>query len=111
MTDENYWNECERTTGAHRGKAGEKTAKTIGRPGAWTLKARCGGELLVGCCLRAKSDFNESSAIDHEGRPALHVAVCEHQTVKGASSRSRAIKQARKPAEWCDLCSAAIAAL
>ena len=110
MELENYWNECERTTGPHRGKPGAKTAKVIGRPGAWTLKLRCNGALLVGCCEKAKSDFNESSAIDHEGRPAEHIAVCEHMTVKGAASRARAIKQARKPYKWCDLCSAAIAA-
>ena len=104
---ENYWENCKRMTGAHKGKEGAKIAREIGRDGAWTLKARGDHKILVGCLFREKSEFHETGVTDHEGRPAKHIAVCAHGLIVGASTRRRAIAAARdlaKPKSKCARC-------
>ena len=88
---ENYWNECEKHTGA----ATTATAETIGKEGAWTLKARGPAKILVGCVVKAESEF--------AGRRVRgeHLAVCDHGRIKAATSRRAAIKEAKRSPAWC----------
>ena len=102
---ENYWENCKRTTGAHIGKAGTKPAKSIGKDGAWTLKARGEHKLLVGCLVRAKSEFSGSSIRDEKGLPARHISVCEHGKILGGkSTRRKAIDLCKAEPRNCAQC-------
>ena len=102
---ENYWSNCKRTTGAHIGRAGTKVADEIGRDGAWTLKARGEHKILVGCLVRAKSEFAGRSIRDEKGQPARHIAGCEHGKILGGmSTRRKAIDLAKHEPRNCAQC-------
>ena len=102
---ENYWENCKRTTGAHIGREGKKTAAAIGRDGAWTLKARGEHKILVGYLVRANSDFSGRSIRDEKGAPARHIAVCEHGKILGGkSTRRKAIDLAKHEPRNCASC-------
>ena len=109
-----FWAGATITTGAHLGKDGVKTAKTIGRSGAWTLKSRRRVGVRVGCIFIDKSDNREELQTKAGRVPsksgmmvaASHAAVCDHHSVKGARSRKLAIAQTKKSDEWCALCDA-----
>ena len=99
---ENYWNECEKHTGA----ATEATAEIIGKEGAWTVKSRGPAKIEVGCLVKAESEF-----ASRRGR-GEHIAVCEHGRVsKAVSSRRAAIKEAKRSPSWCAKCRDIVAAL
>ncbi len=108
---ENYWEGAEHKTGAHLGKKGPKTARAVGRAGAWTLKARGAAKIQVGCAYRAKSEFANLTTCHQTKMPAEHVTICEHGVAVGAKTRKVAIDLAKKSAEWCDQCKARVAAL
>jgi len=101
MENENYWNECEKHTGA----ATSATAEKIGKDGAWTLKSRGQAKILVGCVVKAESEF--------AGRRVrgMHLAVCEHGRIKASPSRRGAIIEAKRSPDWCAKCRDIVAAL
>ena len=112
LETENYWENCERKTGAALGKLGVKTAKSIGAKGAWTLKYRGKAKILVGCMRRVDSEWADKSILNEKkDRVAEHVTVCEHGVAVGASSRKVAIKRAKESAKWCEKCAARTATL
>ena len=112
ISEENYWSDCERMTGAAKGKSGVKTAKEIGVAGAWTLKARGKAKILVGCLRKSESEWADMSILsEKKDRVAEHVTVCEHGVVVGASSRRVAIMRAKVSDQWCEKCAARVAAL
>lgn len=107
----NIYSDCKVGTGAHIGKAGVKTAKLIGLPGAWSLKLRHSHGLMVGCIHLVDSAHADSPLKDSKGQPARHAALCQHDTLSaGCRTRRDAIVLARHSEKWCAECASALEA-
>ena len=101
-----FWSEATKQPhGSHEGEEGILHAQSIGVPGAWTLKHRQGGSILVGGIFLETSDYSDKELLDEKGNEAKHAAVCDHGTFKGASTRVEAISFCRTSPTWCDECS------
>ena len=97
--------------GPHTGEEGDKTAEKIGVPGAWDIGRRENG-LWTGAVFVEKSEFAGQSIIDDDGRAAIHAAICQHGTLKGARIRSKskptdsrgAVEWCSRSPQWCEEC-------
>tara|TARA_Y100000593_G_scaffold16114_3_gene31847 strand:- start:3610 stop:3996 length:387 start_codon:yes stop_codon:yes gene_type:complete len=107
-----FWDGAKVHTGAHLGKDGTKTAKTIGIEGAWTLKMRRNVGVRVGCIFIEKGPtaIREHPATkvavrNKAGEMVMptHVAVSDHYSVIGAASRKQAIDLCKKADQWCSV--------
>ena len=99
-----FWDGATRTTGAHVGRDGKKTARKIGVKGAWTLKARGATGVLVGGVFIQESEFSEKKYMDEKGGRANHLAICEHGRTQPASTRRVCIDLCKLSAVWCATC-------
>lgn len=104
-----YWDGATVATGAHLGKDGAKTARTIGRSGAWTLKMRRKAGCRVGCIFVENADekIKETTKgmtilVNGEMVAPTHVAVTDYGSVMGASSRKKAIELCKLAHLWCE---------
>ena len=104
-----YWDGATVSTGAHLGKDGAKTARTIGRAGAWTLKMRRKAGCRVGCIFVENADEQVTEAtkgmtilVNGEMVAPTHVAVTDYGSVMGASSRKKAIELCKLAHIWCE---------
>ena len=101
-----FWSEATKQPhGPHEGEEGILHAQSIGVLGAWTLKHRQGGSILVGAIFLEASDYSDKELLGEKGNEAKHAAVCDHGTFKGASTRDEAISFCKTSPTWCEECS------